>query len=111
MKHEQSHQLIALLNDCARLCNQCAVACLNEKEVSLLARCIKLDMDCAALCHTAVEFLERDSENADAVLSVCGVICDHCADECEKHDHMEHCRICADICRQCAERCQQMVSV
>lgn len=108
MEQQQTSRLITLLNDCARVCNQCAVACLNEKDPGMLAACIKTDLDCATLCHTTATFLERGSGDADAVLSVCGVVCDHCADECEKHSHMEHCRICAEICRQCAEACQQM---
>jgi hypothetical protein len=29
-----------------------------------------------------------------------------CAEECEKHAHMDHCRKCAEACRHCAEVCQ-----
>ncbi len=108
MKQERSHQLTVLLNDCARVCHHCAVACLNEKEVGMLTRCIRLDLDCAAICRTAAGFLERGSENADAVLSACAAICEQCADECEKHSHMEHCQVCAYMCRQCAEACQHV---
>jgi hypothetical protein len=31
-----------------------------------------------------------------------------CAVECEKHKHMDHCRVCADACRKCAEECRRM---
>lgn len=111
MKKQKKEDLAASLNECARVCNHCAVACLSEKEVKMMAQCIRLDIDCATICRTAAEFVERGSEHADALLSVCAVICNSCADECEKHAHMEHCRICADTCRQCAEACQQMEHV
>lgn len=111
MKHEKNEQMMDMLNECVRACNHCAVACLGEKEVNMLSRCIRLDLDCAEICRVAAGLLERDSENADAVLSVCAVICNSCADECEKHSHMEHCRVCAEVCRACAESCQQMEHV
>lgn len=39
----------ACLN-CIALCNLCAVACLNEKEVAHLKKCIQLNLECVAIC-------------------------------------------------------------
>ncbi|HRO44370.1 hypothetical protein [Agriterribacter sp.] len=40
-------------NECAHVCNQCISSCLQEEEVSMLTRCISLDMDCAEICIVA----------------------------------------------------------
>ena len=37
--------------DCAQACTTCADACLNEQNVTELARCIRLDIDCADVCE------------------------------------------------------------
>ena len=50
MSHEQHHQLIAALNNCVTECNHCATACLDEQDVKMLSKCIKLDIDCADIC-------------------------------------------------------------
>jgi hypothetical protein len=31
-------------------CTNCASSDLNEQDIKMLARCIKLDLDCAAIC-------------------------------------------------------------
>jgi predicted GNAT family N-acyltransferase len=109
--HEQNKPLIDLLNQCAAECNHCATACLEEKDISMLSRCIKLDMDCAEICRLAISFVARGSEHAEHVLNECAEICNACADECEKHAaHMEHCKRCAEICRECAEACHSGIA-
>ena len=107
MAHEQNHELLNALNICAAECNHCATACLDEKDVKMMARCIKLDMDCADICQLTASFVARGSEHANHLLKECAEICEACADECEKHAHMEHCRKCAEACRHCAEACLQ----
>ncbi len=36
--------------DCAQACTACTDACLGEEDVQMLARCIRLDLDCADVC-------------------------------------------------------------
>src|SRR5215211_2757798 len=109
MSHEQNQGLIDALAKCAAECNHCATACLDEQDVKMLARCIKLDTDCADICRLAALFVARGSEHANHLLKECAEICEACAEECEKHA-MEHCRVCAEACRQCAEECMQMAA-
>jgi hypothetical protein len=92
------------------MCNQCATSCLDEKEVEKLRACIKLDLECAAVCRATAEIMEMDGKYVDAFCQLCADICTSCAEECDKHAQMgmEHCRICADACRQCAEECIHM---
>ena len=111
MKPGKNQQLIAMLQECAWTCNVCSIACMNEKNAKDLARCIRLDLDCAEICRTISVLAERSSESLNIIVPVCAVMCNRCAEECEKHMHMEHCRSCAEVCRQCALACQQMEPV
>jgi hypothetical protein len=109
MNTAENKELIRLLADCLSECNHCATSCLEEENVEELTNCIKLDLDCAQICGTAIAFLSRNSAHAEHILQECAEICDQCADECEKHSHMEHCKACAEICRRCAEACGVLV--
>lgn len=94
-------------NACAAACNHCAAACLKEPDVKAMARCIALDIDCAAVCMLAAGAMARDSEHAQVICALCAELCDACGDECGKHA-MGHCQECAEQCRRCAQACRQM---
>jgi hypothetical protein len=94
---------------CAQACHHCAAACLREPDPKAMARCIALDMDCAALCELAVGTMARQSEFAGRVCALCADACQACGDECGRHD-MDHCQACAAACRRCAEACRAMTA-
>lgn len=96
--------------ECIAVCNHCASSCLQEKDVDKMANCIRLDLECAAICKAAVELMTYGSEHANAICQICADICNACAEECEKHSDMEHCQHCARICRTCAEECVSMTA-
>lgn len=89
-------------NACALACDRCAAACLAEPDPAAMARCIRMDLDCAQLCRLLASLLARDSENATLIAEDCAEVCERCADECERHAHMDHCRACAQACRRAA---------
>lgn len=105
----ENKKLIEELELCAGQCTHCYDACNMEKEKDKLKRCMMLDQDCADICRLTAQLLERNSENADLFLKLCGEVCEKCADECDKHSHLEHCKKCAEVCRKCAEMCQQPI--
>ena len=108
---EQYHGCIETCVECWVACEMCSDACLDEQNVEQLARCIRLDRDCAEACQMAVRVMVRGGDNVAEVCRMCAAICDRCAEECEKHAaHHEHCRICAEICRRCAEECRRMAA-
>ncbi|MBA2248813.1 MAG: four-helix bundle copper-binding protein [Chitinophagaceae bacterium] len=109
MSHGNHQQIIAALNNCAAECNHCANACLDEQDVKMLAKCIKLDIDCVEICSTTASLLARDSAHGHHLLKECVEVCNACAEECEKHSAMgmEHCKTCADACRTCADACSK----
>lgn len=94
---------------CAAACDHCAASCLNEEDVTMMARCIQLDIECSSICKTAALFMHLQSNHANAICQVCADVCTACAEECEKHDN-EHCRKCASVCRECAEECMSMTA-
>ena len=94
-------------NACADACDHCAASCLHEPDVRAMARCIALDMDCAAACRFAAGALARDSELANTICAMCAMVCHACAAQCETHP-MEHCQACAKACRECAAACDRM---
>ncbi len=98
---------IEACNSCASACDHCAIACLAEKDPKPMARCISLDLDCAAICRLAAGYMDRESELAGRICAVCAEVCEECAAECEKFD-MEHCRLCAAACRRCAQESRRM---
>ncbi len=94
-------------NACADACDHCAVSCLQETDAHMMARCIALDMDCAAMCRLAAGFMARRSEFMTQVCKMCAEICNACGEECAKHS-MEHCQACARACHVCAQELEKM---
>lgn len=98
---------------CAQACRTCADACATEPNADEMARCIRLDQDCADICDATAKVLSRASE-ADpttlaALLGACAAACDACGTECEGHASMEHCRVCAEACRACESACRKLI--
>jgi hypothetical protein len=75
-----------------------------------MARCVALDIDCAAICRVAAGYMARGSELAADICKFCAEACEACGAECGKHD-MQHCKDCAEECRRCAEECRRMAQV
>ena len=96
--------------DCAQACSACADACVAEADPALV-QCIRMNLDCADVCYTAgVVATRRAGSNETVVtglLMLCEALCRDCAAECGRHaQHMEHCRICAEVCRRCEAACR-----
>jgi len=90
-------------------CNQCASACLLEKNINDMRYCIQLDMECAAICMATVQLLSLDSKRTKEICHLCTEFCMACAAECSTHD-MEHCVRCSEACADCAEQCRILAS-
>src|SRR5665647_3711750 len=105
MSHEKNQSVIDALNNCTTACNHCTTSCLDEQDIQKLSKCIKLNIDCAQVCSLTASLLARGSDHGKYLINECVEICNACAEECEKHSHMEHCKNCAEACRQCATEC------
>jgi hypothetical protein len=106
---------IAACYDCAQACTQCADDCLSEQDVQHLAKCIRLNLDCADICATTARVVSRQTEYdanvSRAMIEACVQACSSCGEECEAHaEHgMEHCRVCAEQCRRCEQACRRLL--
>lgn len=107
MAHQPFESCLEACNQCAAACHRCVTACLQEPDPRSMARCIALDLDCAAICELAAGVIARASEHAQAVCSLCADICESCGEECARHP-LDQCRQCAEQCRHCAEECRRM---
>jgi hypothetical protein len=108
--HQDYASCIEACNACAAACDHCATACLKEPDVAMMAECIRVDIDCAALCRLAAGYMARSSEFVHEACRLCAAICEACARECGKHHH-EHCQACARACRRCADECNRIAGL
>jgi len=105
------HDCIEACVACLVACEMCSDACLGEKDIEMMAQCIRLDRDCADACDAAIRAMSRGGPLAKELCRTCATACDACAAECEKHAKMaEHCRVCAEACRKCADACRKMAA-
>ncbi|MGE3148655.1 MAG: four-helix bundle copper-binding protein [Pseudorhodoplanes sp.] len=102
--------------ECVETCTACADACLSEKQIETLASCIRLNLDCAAVCTATGSIMSRANKRGnrqplEAQLTTCIAFCRACGSECERHATMhKHCLVCAKACRACADACTEMLS-
>lgn len=103
----------AKLSECSLSCFACADACLAEKTIEKLRKCISSDLSCAECTQALANSLTRQTAPDIAVIramaQACEVACRNCAEECEKHaDKHAHCDHCAKICRECEQLCSDL---
>lgn len=107
MAYHENKKTIEACLACAALCHHCASSCLQETDPKMMARCIQLDMECAAICTATAQLLSLGSPHATALAKICAEACAACATECSKHTN-EHCKECAEACKICAQACKNV---
>lgn len=101
---------IDALSDCVQACNADNAADLGEPNVTEMVTCIRLCLDCVDICAATAGVIGRQTDYvATPLLEACVAICKSCGDECERHAHMPHCRICAEACRRCEQACRDLL--
>lgn len=106
MRHEK---LIHAIGNCINHCNYCADACMDEDDVKMMVKCIRLDRVCAEVCSTLSQILAVNFYEERDMVKYCIKVCNMCADECEKHD-AQHCQDCAVACRNCVSECEAFLA-
>jgi Domain of Unknown Function (DUF326) len=105
---------IDALNDCAQACDADNAADLSEQNVAEMVTCIRLCLDCVDVCTATAAVIGRltnyDAGVTRPLLESCVAICRSCGDECERHAHMAHCRVCAEACRRCERACRELLA-
>jgi hypothetical protein len=112
MNHHPSQSCIDAYLECVVACENWATACLSEQDVKSMKECIRLDRECAEICPTAARLMSQKGRFAARLCQLCAEVRDACAmEECGKHSHVEHCRMCAIACKACAGECKNLASV
>ncbi len=106
MMNEKYRSYVDACLQCAIVCNRGIQACLNEWDVKLLVKSIKLQRECAAFCVLSAEMTEAESEYTNQLMALCADVCLACAEECEKHADSEDCIKSARACIECAQYCE-----
>ena len=65
--------------------------------------------DADGMLRDAVRPAGYDADVARPLVQACVAICKSCGDECERHAHMPHCRVCAEACRRCEQACRELL--
>jgi hypothetical protein len=89
---------------CARECEQCGDACIDDPA---MAGCVRTCRDCADHCWTCASSMSRNSPLLADLCRACAKACDLYAAECGKY-RAEHCRRCATACEGCGEECRKI---
>lgn len=105
----RNEELIRTLYDCAAHCNHCADACLDEQDIKMMVKCIRLDRICGSTCTATAQALSVNSLDVKGLVAFCAEICEKCGKECGNHQE-EHCQKCAEACQRCAEACRKYVA-
>jgi hypothetical protein len=101
--------------ECSQACTACADADAREQMASDLAKCARLNLDCADMCETTARVLTRqtgyDKDMTRAVVEACAQACKICGEECDRHAQMhEHCAVCAEVCHRCERACNEVLA-
>ena len=105
------HNCIDDCLQCRDAALQCVLHCPSKGGAHAEVGLLRILLDCAEICRTSVDFMQRGSEQHNFTCGVCSKICERCADACEAIGvEDEHMRLCVDECRRCAESCQKMAS-
>jgi hypothetical protein len=98
MPNHLYQQTIEACLECATACNHCAVSCLQEENVQNLAKCIRLNLECAVMCRATAEKLSLGNAFAEEVSQLCADVAKACAAECEQLSSLPQCKECAAAC-------------
>jgi hypothetical protein len=94
---------------CHALCIATTIHCLRLGGHHASPRHIALLMDCAEICQTSANFMLRHSRFHAQTCGICADVCESCAADCENlADGDKQMLSCAEMCYQCADTCRQM---
>lgn len=114
--HSHSHSMSSDMQECMDACHQCHMSCLRMAATHCLEmggrhvepQHMRLMLDCAEICQTAMNFMLRDSAHHAAICAACARVCRACAASCQEVGDMQEC---VEACLRCADSCERMASM
>lgn len=102
MMSERYKECITACLECVKACHLCVAGDLKEDHD--MTQCIRLNIECAAICSATAKLMCMESEQAVALAKLCAELCKKCERECSGHT-TQHCIDCAKACHTCASIC------
>lgn len=90
------------------MCLETARYCTEQTSGHIGPGHIALLQDCAEMCQLTANSLLRRSSRHSVVCNACAELCETCAKDCEAFQGDEQMKRCAGVCRDCAESCRDM---
>lgn len=106
----ESNYNLEACQECDRLCLALVSHCQTKDRQQAGMKQIRLLLDCAEICRTAVGFLPHGSALHLTICNACAVVCLKCAAACEEFASDELMQGCAAACRCSAEACHALVA-
>lgn len=94
--------------NCHRVCIETSRYCLQKGGPHAEAGHVSLLWDCAEICATSADFMLRRSPLHSETCATCSVVCQRCAESCERMGSDDVMRRCAEVCRACSASCSKM---
>ena len=110
MQHssEKMQMCIQDCKNCAEVCLETVMHCLNMGGEHAAPDHIRLMLDCVEICQTSANFMIRGSNFHTRTCAVCAEVCEACAQDCARFTDDAEMQRCAEVCRQCAQSCREM---
>jgi len=105
---QEMQTCIELCNDCHKACLETAMYCLQQGGKHAEANHVRLMFDCAEICQTSSNFMQRGSDLHVYTCGACAAVCRRCADDCQRMADDLRMAACAEMCRRCAASCEHM---
>ena len=100
--------LLNYIYECQTKCKECFNACLEERSLDTLRKCLKLTVECANVCELTASSIVYEGDFRPEVLALCIRACEECRIECSVHNSL-HCVECAALCGECTEACRNYI--
>ena len=108
MIHNQMLTCIEACTYCHAVCLHTIQHCLHKGGPHADADHIRTLTDCAEICATAADFMNRGSAMHTETCRACAAICERCAAHCQHLNDDEFMQRCIDASQKCAAMCQEM---
>lgn len=108
---EKMRACIEECHSCHDICTETVTHCLEMGGEHAEPGHIRLLLDCAEICQTSANFMQRVSDFHVQVCGVCADVCERCAEDCERFEDDEIMQQCAEVCRSCASSCREMAGM
>lgn len=94
-----------------RMCLETAAYVTKQGAALAKAPLIAMLNDCAELCQTTANSMLRESALHPILCHACAAACERCAQECLRHGKDQQVAHCSATCKQCAASCRMMAEM